>query len=395
MADGDGDSTSTAGTGADGAGASAPDVAASTSQAVTSTQAPVRDAGAAYDAVMAGKSEGEVAQSFNGAKPAGQTVVAATSDNPTGKPADDASTGSIATDAGENLGLNEKQVQALKRKGVWDPDALKTMPLTNRKAFADRVGQRISEEDRKFQLDKNGKLDASGKAQPGATPEGQADGGSENPQTNTQDGSTPEQTPFAFTQASIAQAIETAVSKSLKPEEATALADTLGEDAFTAMQARERAVAHSVASAMTQTVTPIMNLLLGMVHRFEADETATAIETLRKQPGYESVAFSEDQIKALRVAAGDDIRARGQQGDRIRDAIKRVAGSVFNVDPALAARAQLAKTADPYLRSSGARPQQRLENPRPNTKAQHASLAFDLATQGKTGSEIQAELALR
>lgn len=280
--------------------------------------------------------------------------------------------------ASDDMGLNAAQVQAFKRAGAWDPDTLAAIPISNLKAMANKLDAKQREMDRQHSLATQGKKPDEG--QPAEKAEAEA-GTADTPETKQQDG---QPSPLAISDYS-EKGIADFVMKSIEPtkEESEALVSEFGEDGAKAIRSREQRLVSTVAQAQMQILKPLLSGLMTSLQWAQEAEFEHGVASLKSQPGFESFDASPENLTALRTAADKDIRAKNDPAYRYRDAVKAVASSVFNVDPAMAAQAALARKANLYTSTSGSRPTSANPSPRPTTPEQRALAAAEAAMRGQ------------
>jgi hypothetical protein len=364
-------STPTAGSDAGGGGASSSNAVSQAPQ-VTQPAAPsAPDLNAAAAAAIAGKGSAGVRSAWQATPPAAEA------------PSNPQASATPATE--DSFGFNPAQVQALKRAQLFDPDIISTIPPSNRVAWANKWAEKLSANDRAYAQSKK-----PGEAQPAeaeAKP-GEDDSAATPPtQQDSQPSQATELSDFSE------QGITQFVLKSLEPnaEETQSLVDTFGEDGVAVVRGRESRLASAMAQAQTKALAPLVNALTHVLERFEHDDFATGLADLRQQPGYDKL--DDSGIQALREAARADVRAKNDPKYRLSNAIKAVASSVFNVDPRLAAQAQLARSANSMLASSGQRPSSVSPTGRPVSEAERLNLAAQAALAGKGREGVAAAYA--
>jgi hypothetical protein len=336
---------------------------------------------AAAEAAISGKGRQAVAEAFRAA-PTPPAAPAPSNPQPE-------ATAQPSAAADDTLGLSEKQVQALRRAQAWDPEDLRTIPTTNLKAWADKLAAKQSQADREYSQRKA--AEKSGTGQP-ASKDAEAQPGDDSaaaPPEAPQEGqpSPASAAPFAFNE----QAISQFVLKQIEPDakESQTLVDQFGEDGVKAIRQRETRLASAVSGAVMQAVAPVLQGTMQVVQHLMDAEFESGIAALSNQPGFENVEQSPENLDALRKAALAEIRAKNDPKYRFPQAIKDVASRVFNVDPSLAARAQLVRKAQPILATSGARPSAGNPSPRPLTQAERLRRAAEAATSGKGAAGVR------
>jgi hypothetical protein len=357
-----------------------------TSSASQATSAPVQSSQpntmAAFEAAKAGKGRDAVIAAAQPAPDPAQQQQSATP---------------LTNEAGNavaDLGLTEKQVQALKRAHALDMAA--DIPAERRSAWADAIAAKLSDRDRKYQQDRQqNKQNDAGNPDPGAEPDGQQTASDK--ETGKTEPAAPEGDPSDVLQwAYKPEALEASILKSIEmpKEEADTLASLVGEDYAQHLQADRKRLATTFSEHLSRAMQLNLNMSSGIARDMERAERTAAVNALKGQPGFDKIDLNPEARTALIAKAEELIRAKADfENYRYEQAIPEAAATLFNVNPRLAARAELAQTSDPYLQSSGVKPTARLAQPRALTDAERTRQAFILATQGKKASEIQAELA--
>jgi hypothetical protein len=354
--------------------------AASMSQPATAgpqTTSGTTNMAAAAEAAMAGKGAKGVTEAFR-PTPAPTPAAEQAPSNP--QPAEPAGT------ADDTLGLSDKQVQALRRAHAWDPDNLRTFPLSNLKAYANKLAESQSQADREYQQRRQQAGNKPGEGQPaGSTAEADAGKDSAEAQKAQQDGQPPQTQPLRFSEQDISQFLVENSSFKLDPKESEALALDLGDEGVKAVNMlvgkHQQAMAAAMAKTYMQLQAPLVNAIGQVLGWKEQSEWTAGMTQLRQQPGYAKMDAPTET--AFRKAVVEHVRSKGDPNYRFEQAIPEVAQRFFKVDPRLAAQAEIGRVADPMLASSGARPSAVAATPRPQTQEQRMAAAALAAMSGK------------
>lgn len=244
--------------------------------------------------------------------------------------------------AGEDLGLNDKELGALSR-GKFDLALLKLIPATNRKALARKFMASQAETDRQYQLAKAGKAPNT-PAGGDAAAQAAAEAGESRP---LQDAETP---PMGEGEAgngkapapaaAAAQAAPTPIAGptfALSEQDRGTLVE-IGGEAFADTYTKHM---QGVASHVYQTqVQPLQNVIGFLANKLDALEFDDAFTDLSKQPGFTQL--GEAEKKSIKERVPVLLRAAGNQtAYGIPEAVMDAAASLFRTNIHQAVQASL------------------------------------------------------
>jgi hypothetical protein len=366
--------------------ASPPPTSQSSASGTTANTAPVvAPEREALQRLQAGENPRDVNKALYGAPAKSAPATPATTDAT--KPPQPALNADGTPKAEETYGLEAKELAALKR-GKFDAELLKHMPLSNRKAIAKGLAASQAEADRQFQAAKNGGKPtgepATGDAATtAATDPNQPNAGKQDVATATGDkGKEGKDAP-----ASTATAVDPFSAYEFPASDYETLVDIGGEEFAKTTKGQFEALGRHMQAAYQ----PLMGLVSYAMERFENADFSEALTGLKKTPGFESIDSNAEHVAQLREKATFLVRtAADPRSYSFKEAVSDAAASLFRNNVNTAAQAQLLRGRQASLNSAPDKGGPRVTTPRPMTETDRMRAIGAKLSQGMSPAQARA-----